>query len=58
MDKKSYPSKIKYTKKWNKSNINVSIDRDLVENLKTQLNNKSLKSVIEDMIKNYLAENK
>lgn len=55
MDKKSYPSKIKYTKKWNKSNINVSIDRELVENLKTQLNDKSLKSVIEDMIKNYLA---
>jgi hypothetical protein len=55
MDKKNYPSKIKYTKKWNKENVNVSLNRDIINKLKDRLSEgQTLKSIIEELIvKNY-----
>lgn len=55
MDKKNYPSKIKYTKKWNKENVNVSLNRDIINKLKDRLSEgQTLKSTIEELIvKNY-----
>lgn len=55
-EKKYYQSKQDYGKKWNKSNINVSLNRKLVENLKTKIVDQSLKSFIEGLIKKYLNE--
>jgi hypothetical protein len=48
-------SKRKYGNIYNKLNINVQIDRKLIENLKIKLNSKtSIKNYIEELIKNDL----
>ena len=49
-EKKHYQSKNDYGKKWNKSNINVSISRDLVTKLKSKIGMVSLKSYLESLI--------
>jgi hypothetical protein len=50
--KSQYDSTKKYTKEYNKSNINVQLDRDLINNVKEKLNGKmTLKSYIESLIK-------
>lgn len=52
MEKKIYESKKVYSKKWAKSNINVSLDRDVINELKERLNgSQSIKSYIENLIK-------
>ena len=45
-------SKRKYGDKYNKLNVNVQLNRDLINQLKDKLNNKSIKSYIEELIKN------
>lgn len=47
-------SKRKYGKKYNKTNISVQLDRDLIEIVKSKLNGISLKSYIEDLIRSGL----
>jgi hypothetical protein len=47
-------SKRKYGKKYNKANINVQLDRELIEAVKSKLGEISLKSYIEDLIRNSL----
>lgn len=55
VEKKQYKSKKEYSKKWASSNINVSLDRETVENLKNYLDGKqTIKSYIESLIKNSL----
>lgn len=50
--KSQYDSTKKYSKEYNKSNINVQLDRDLINNVKEKLNGKmTLKSYIESLIK-------
>jgi hypothetical protein len=45
---KIYKSKLD----WNKRNVNVSLDRDLINKLKIKIKDRSLKSYIEMIIKN------
>lgn len=47
-------SKRKYGDKYNKENINVQLNRDLVNKLKLVLDGRSTKSFIEDLIKKSL----
>lgn len=50
--KSQYESTKKYSKEYNKSNINVQLDRDLINSIKEKLNGKmTLKSYIESLIK-------
>lgn len=44
-------SKRLYGDKYNKENINVQLNRQLIENLKKKLNGESLKHFIENLIK-------
>lgn len=50
MDKKSYPSKIKYGKKYNKENITIQLNRELIERLKGKIETTTVKSYIENLI--------
>lgn len=53
MEKKEYKSKKEYSKKWAKSNINVSLNREIIYELKNYLNGtQTIKSYIESLIKN------
>lgn len=47
-------SKRRYGDIYNKENINVQINRELIENLKKKLNGESLKNFLENLIKNTL----
>ncbi len=47
MGKKIYEYKLD----WNKNNVNVSLDRDLISELKSILGKQSLKSYIEGLIR-------
>lgn len=47
-------SKRKYGNKYNKTNINVQLDRELIEVVKSKLNDVTLKSYIEDLIRKNL----
>lgn len=50
--KSQYESTKKYTKEYNKLNINVQLDRELIKNLKDRLDGSvSLKYYIEKLIK-------
>lgn len=46
-------SKRKYGKEYNKTNISVQLDRNLINNIKKKLNGESLKSFIESLLKKY-----
>jgi hypothetical protein len=46
-DKKIYESKKIYGKKYNKKNINIQLDRDLVNRLRDKIGNQSLKNFLE-----------
>lgn len=56
MEKKQYESKKIYGKKYNKINLNVSLDRELVLKLREKLSisNTSIKKFLEDYIKKSL----
>lgn len=47
-------SKRKYGNKYNKTNINVQLDRELIEIVKSKLDEISLKSYIENLIRKSL----
>ncbi len=51
MEKKVYQSKKDYSKKYNKENISIQINRELVNKLKSNIGNLSLKSYIENIIR-------
>jgi hypothetical protein len=53
-EKKIYESKKKYGEKYNKSNINVQMDRELVSQLRERIGDTTLKSFFEDYIRTYL----
>ena len=53
-DKKIYESKKVYGKKYNKSNINIQLDRELVLRLRDKISPRTLKSYLEDYIKELL----
>ena len=55
-DKKVYESKKIYGKKYNISNINVQMDRELVSQLREKIGDTSLKSFFEGYIKEYLKQ--
>ena len=51
--KSQYESTKVYTKEYNKVNINVQLDRELINKLKVKLNGSiSLKSYIEELLRN------
>jgi len=52
--KKVYESKKLYSKKYNLSNINVQLDRELIDNLRNKLNGEPIKEYIENLIKTNL----
>lgn len=56
MEKKQYESKKIYGKKYNKINLNVSLDRELVLKLREKLSisNTSIKRFLENYIKKSL----
>lgn len=49
-NKKVYDSKKIYGKKYNQSNINIQLDRDLVNQLRNKIGNKTLKNFLENYI--------
>ena len=49
-NKKVYDSKKIYAKKYNQSNINIQLDRDLVNQIRNKIGNKTLKNFLESYI--------
>ena len=54
IEKKVYESKKIYGKKYNKSNINVQMDRELVSQLREKIGGITLKNFFEEYIREYL----
>ena len=54
IEKKVYESKKIYGKKYNKSNINVQMDRELVSQLRERIGDTTLKNFFEEYIREYL----
>lgn len=57
MEKKVYESKKIYGKEYNKKNINIQLDRDLVNRLREKIGNQSLKKFLEIYINDTLMKN-
>jgi hypothetical protein len=49
--KKDYQSTKEYSKKYNKENINIQINRNLISKLRKQIGSETIKSYIENLIK-------
>jgi hypothetical protein len=56
IEKKVYESKKIYGKKYNQSNINIQLDRDLVSKLRDKIGNQSVKSFLEGYLGEYLKD--
>lgn len=56
-EKKIYESKSIYGKVYNKKNINIQLDRDLVGRIRDKIEDKSLKEFLENMLEDYLKKN-
>ena len=56
IEKKVYESKKIYGKKYNKSNINVQMDRELVSQLRERIGDTTLKNFFEKYIREYLKD--
>jgi hypothetical protein len=54
--KSQYDSTKIYTKNYNKLNINVQLNRELIDKLKEKLNGISLKNYLEELIKKDINE--
>jgi hypothetical protein len=54
IEKKIYESKKIYGKKYNASNINVQLDRELVSRLREKLADVSVKEYLQDLIRKSL----
>ena len=55
--KKYYQSTKEYSKKYNKDNINIQLNRDLIMKLRENLSNVTLKDYLEKIIKEKLDQN-
>jgi len=49
--KSQYESTKVYTKEYNKLNINIQLNRELIDKLRAKLNGDSLKNYLEELIK-------
>jgi hypothetical protein len=49
--KKDYQSTKEYSKKYNKENINIQINRNLISKLRKRIGSETIKSYIENLIK-------
>jgi hypothetical protein len=56
IEKKVYESKKIYGKKYNQSNINVQMDRELVSQLREKIGDTTLKNFFEEYIREYLKD--
>jgi hypothetical protein len=56
IEKKVYESKKIYGKKYNQSNINIQLDRELVSKLRDKIGNQSVKSFLEGYLSEYLKD--
>jgi hypothetical protein len=54
--KTDYESTKIYTKKYNQSNINIQLDRELVSKLRDKIGNQSVKSFLEGYLSEYLKD--
>ncbi len=54
IEKKVYESKKIYGKKYNASNINVQLDRELVSKLREKIGSISVKEYLQDLIRKSL----
>jgi hypothetical protein len=54
IEKKTYESKKIYGKKYNESNINIQLDRELIMRLRDKIKPLTIKSYLEDLIKKKL----
>jgi len=54
IEKKVYESKKIYGKKYNQSNINIQLDRDLVSKLRNKIGEQSVKKFLEKYINDIL----
>ena len=54
MEKKIYESKKTYSKKYNKENISIQLNRSLVQRLRENIGDQSIKSYIENLIKSQI----
>jgi hypothetical protein len=54
--KTDYESTKIYTKKYNQSNINVQMDRELVSQLREKIGDTTLKNFFEEYIREYLKD--
>ena len=52
--KKDYQSTKDYSKKYNKENINIQLNRELINTLKEKTSNQPLKKTIENLIYKFL----
>lgn len=52
--KKDYQSTKDYSKKYNKENINIQLNRELINTLKEKTSNQPLKKTIENLIDKFL----
>jgi len=52
--KSEYKSTKLYSSNYNKKNINIQLDRDLITRLRTKIGEKTLKKFLEDYITIYL----
>lgn len=53
-EKKVYPSKKLYGQEYNKKNINIQLDRELVNSLREKISPTTLKDYLENLIKDHL----
>ena len=53
-EKKVYPSKKIYGQEYNKKNINIQLDRELVNSLREKISPTTLKDYLENLIKDHL----
>lgn len=56
-EKKIYESKSIYGKVYNKKNINIQLDRDLVGRIRDKIEDISLKDFLENMLEDYIKKN-
>ena len=55
--KSEYESTKIYTKVYNKKNINIQLDRDLVGRIRDKIEDISLKEFLENMLEDYIKKN-
>lgn len=54
IEKKVYESKKIYGKKYNQSNINIQLDRELINDLRDKIGDQPIKKFLENYIREFL----